>query len=108
MLTYSKSKIDAIITPCIRQFSYEVSDEFCQNFTSSKGNSINFFTQKDSKIYFDLPGFVKDELMSCGVNNIIDANQNTYSSEEYFSYRRASHKGLIEERRILSCISIAK
>ena len=106
MSLYSKSKIKAIIPPCIRQFSYEVSDEFCQNFTCEKPNSITFFTRKDYKLYFNLPGFVKDELISYGVSNIMDSNQNTYSSQEYFSYRRASHKGFIEERRILSCISI--
>ena len=55
-------------------------------------NSQNrkFFYFKNTKIFFDLKGFVKSQLRSLQINNIDIINKDTFKNRsEFFSARRA-------------------
>ena len=54
---------------------------------------------RDEKIYFDLAGEIKSQLLECGLdeNNITLSGINTYTNPECYSYRR----GDIHERMTL-------
>ena len=106
MREFSNAEILALISPCIRQESYEVDKVFADNFINMKPSSLSFFKEYGENLYFDLPGFVKEDLKQNGITKIRDDNQNTYTSEQFFSFRLATHKGVEEKRRMLSCILI--
>lgn len=104
------SEITAIIGPSITQNSYEVSEEFRQDFLSELITNDVFFkqTEKSDKFLFDLPGYVIHKLKTCGVNNIIDGhNEDTYSNiEKYHSRRRSFHANEDYSGNLLSTIMI--
>jgi YfiH family protein len=102
----SGAEIFAIISPCIRQESYEVDGVFKSNFIDKRPNSISFFKINDEKLYFDLPGFVKEDLKQNGITRIRDDNHDTYTSEKFFSFRLSKHRNIEEKRRLLSCLTI--
>jgi len=85
--------IQAIIGPCIRQKSYQISSEFYNNFLNEKRSNSKFFISDGLEHFlFDLPGYVKEKLMNEGLKNIIDDEIDTYSDQEkFFSYRRSTH-----------------
>jgi len=86
--------ITAIIGPCIKQRSYEVDDNFYNDFISESDYYRNLFipSAKDKHYLFDLTSYVKLKLASQGVINILDVNRNTYEEEEnFFSFRRHTH-----------------
>jgi hypothetical protein len=86
----------ATIGPTISQDSYEVDEIFYNQFIEQKStNNVYFVKKLNNKFLFNLPLFVKDNLILSGVNsiNIQDLNLDTYGSKgEFFSHRRATHK----------------
>jgi YfiH family protein len=104
MRQFSQKPIIAVITPCIRQENYQVDEQFYHNFIATKPFSKNFFLKQKQQLYFDLPGFIDAELKKLVEATVIDSAQDTYGNEDYFSFRFAKERGIIEERRLLSCI----
>jgi YfiH family protein len=103
---FSNAQIVALVSPCIRQESYEVDKAFADNFIKARDISTSFFKKNDEKLYFDLPGFVKEDLRQNGIINISDSNENTYTNNQLFSFRLAKHNAKEERRRLLSCITL--
>ncbi len=110
MRQFSAATILAYIAPCIRQKSYQVQQDLYQLALKQKPMSEFFFSHVAAKpndqIYFDLPGLVKCELNMLGITNIRDDGIDTYTSQHCFSYRAASHRGITETGRMLSCIAL--
>ena len=107
MRKFSKSPIKAVICPCIRMDSYEVKEDFVTNFQTLKPESKAFFKTVNSKIFFDLPSFVKHEFKTYNIIDIVDEEVDTYTSEKYFSYRYMKHNNYSQKlinKRILSCV----
>lgn len=104
------SSITAIIGPSILQPSYEVSEEFFQDFLSESKNNEVFFIAlpMNGKFLFDLPGYVANKLKIFGVSNIIrDYNEDTYANEaKYHSRRRSFHRNESYSGNLLSTIVI--
>lgn len=99
----------AVIGPCIAQDSYEVSDDFLLPFlTQDKGNDRFFRDEgKSGHKMFDLPAYVRDRLHKAGVPVINSFQVDTYSNEQdFYSYRRAAHKGTANDGRQISVIRI--
>lgn len=96
--------IEAIIGPMIQKYSYEVSEEFYEDFlTENKNNKIFFEYKTISKYFFDLNAYVNHKLNEENIkaeNNKID----TYSSDEFYSYRRSFHKNEDNNGRNISII----
>ncbi len=104
-----KNSIEAAIGPCIGQESYEVSVEFFDKFCAQdKSNAALFIpsVQEGHKM-FDLPAYCARRLRYAGVNKVFVKALDTYFNEaDFFSYRRATHRGEADYGRQISVISI--
>lgn len=112
MLSYegvSVDRIHACVGPCIAQRSYEVSDDFYQNFLSQSPDNDVFFVsgQKQGHYLFDLTAYCLHRLRRAGVENVFGLERDTYANEaDFFSYRRMNHQKQTEYGRQVSAITI--
>lgn len=94
-----RSRIAAAIGPCISQANYEVGPEFRARFDSK------FFAGR----HFDLEGYVAERLADAGIATVARLSACTYAREsDFFSYRRATHRGENDYGRQVSAIMLAK
>jgi YfiH family protein len=100
--------IHACIGPCIAQESYEVTEEFRAPFLAENPRSEQFFlaAEKEGHLLFDLPGYIAWRLERVNVV-VTRIAADTYAGEkDYFSYRRATHRGEEDYGRQISAIAI--
>jgi len=104
-----RSHIAAAIGPCIGRASYEVDDGFVQHFLADDPANERFFAAgKPGHAMFDIAAYVATRLAAAGVTRIAIGGQDTYAlPQDYFSYRRACHKGEDTYGRQLSVIGLA-
>lgn len=100
--------IKACLGPCIGFESYEVSEGFQQPFFDHDRDSIMYFKPAGpEKLWFNLPGYIKFRLERAGLRNITISGIDTYKQEDdYFSFRRATHRNEKDYGRELSVIAI--
>jgi YfiH family protein len=101
-------KISAIIGPMIHQKSYEVSQEFLDDFLSENLTNKKFFVtgMKPEKWLFDLPSYVAEKLRAENVE-VEDKKIDTYENEKtFFSFRRSTHRGEADCGRNVAVIVI--
>ena len=104
-----KETITVRVGPCIQQESYEVSEDFYKKFIVQTEKNDAFFERQGEKnnLYFDLSGYIQDRFLCNGLESVFVDGRDTYGLEEdFFSYRRATHQGVIEEGRQISTIMI--
>lgn len=90
-------EISAALGPCIQQPSFEVGADVRDECTAVLPAYAAFFAPgKDAGHFqFDLEGLVRRRLEQFGVRNVTASGIDTYADEEnYFSFRRDTHKGL--------------
>lgn len=103
----NRLRVQAAIGPTISQSNYEVGDEFRQRFVSVNPHFSRFFlsSNQSGRAHFDLPGFVRHRLLDAGVSEISELGLCTYGNEsDFFSYRRATHRGEPDYGRQISAI----
>jgi YfiH family protein len=101
--------IKAKIGPMIQQDSYQVSQEFYDDFIGEDFDNKSFFISDDKplKYRFDLTSYVEKKLKIEGINEIDNPKSDTYKNEEkFFSFRRSNHQGLSDCGRNISIIMI--
>ena len=106
-----RSRIAAAAGPCISQASYEVSASFRDQFLRADRSTDSFFAlgRRPDHFQFDLDGFVAGRLREAGLANVWQARTCTYQREsDYFSYRRATHRGETDYGRQVSAILLCK
>lgn len=105
----SRANIAAAIGPCIGRASYEVGEGFVQRFLADDPGNEHFFAAgKPGHAMFDIAAYVAARLAAAGVTRIAIDGQDTYAlPQDYFSYRRACHKGENTYGRQLSVIGLA-
>ena len=98
--------IRAVVGPAIGMNSYEVGSEFRDVFLNRRKENQKYFKSKENgKFLFDLERFCIDHLRESGLTNIAGLGLDTYSLEEdFFSFRRATHRAEIDYGRQLSAI----
>ncbi len=97
----------AVIGPMIGPDSYEVGQEFKEIFVKENENYQSYFKDIQDKTYFDLPSFCADRLRYAGIEHVFQRNIDTcFNEDEFFSYRRATHRGDKDYGRQISLISI--
>lgn len=103
-----RANIAAAIGPCIGRASYEVDDAFVERFVAEDPANERFFAAgKPGHAMFDIAACVAARLAAAGVTRIAIGGQDTYASpQDYFSYRRACHKGENSYGRQLSVIGL--
>ena len=105
-----RQNIVVVLGPCIRQQSYEVSDDFKKVFVNEDAANGTYFkpAARLGHAMFDLAGFVVGRLRCLGVENVEDVAIDTYPEEEgFFSYRRTTHRGEKDYGRGLSVVMLA-
>lgn len=126
--------IYACIGPCIGSISYEVGQEFKEEFLKEDAGNDVFFENRlrskhlinassskledtknkeidldkeEASVFFDLPSYLKAKLQKDGVKKIHAIEKDTYAHEDdFYSYRRATHKKEDDYGRQISAIMI--
>ena len=104
-----KDQIRACVGPCISKSSYEVDMVFMDKFMAQNEENKQFFhaANRDNLVMFDLSGYCAWRLSKAGLNNIAIKDIDTYKNDtEFFSYRRATHRGEKDYGRQISVICI--
>jgi hypothetical protein len=104
-----KKSLHASIGPCIGPKSYEVSEGFEAPFLERDPADEHFFKtgQKEGHLMFDLPGYIANRLAQAGVSQVTITGHDTFAEEEnFFSYRRTTHRGEPDYGRQISAIMI--
>ena len=82
--------ITAAIGPCIGRNSYNVGKDFKKKFIKKDKKNKIFFRLKKDIVYFDLPNFIKSQLISNKITNIDMLNIDTFiKKNNFFSARRS-------------------
>ncbi len=103
------SQMRAFIGPMIHQKSYQISQEFYDEFLADEKNNEKFFIKdKDPQKYlFDLVSFVEEKLREAGILKVENKNIDTYQNfEVYASYRKACHLEKSSGGRNISVVMI--
>ena len=102
-----KKDIVVAIGPTIRQHNYEVGKEFKDKFErKSKKNSI-YFKFIQNRIYFDLPKFINNQLISFGIFKIDVIKMDTFDKKNnFFSARRSLKRNESDYGRNISVIML--
>lgn len=101
--------IKACIGPCIAQSSYEVSKDFYIPFEKEDPENERFFmgSKNDGHLMFDLAGYCASRLARLGLKHVYIKDLDTYFNEEdFFSYRRTTHRKESDYGRQISVIAI--
>jgi len=106
-----RGRIAAAIGPCIAQASYEVDQKFRAAFLHAAAKNAAFFIPSDRADFFrfDLEAYVAARLQSAGVGRIERLAVGTYAREgDFYSFRRATHRGEKDYGRQLSAIVLTE
>ncbi len=101
--------IHACVGPCIAKASYEVTLDFIEPFLEHDEQSERFFhSASDAEhVLFDLAGYCAYRISLSGVRNVEILAQDTYKLEEdFYSFRRATHRSEQDYGRQISAIVI--
>ena len=102
-----KKDIIAVIGPCIAQNNYEDSKEFKKKFIKKSRKNIIFFKLKKRKIYFNLPKFIENQLISFGIFKIDVIKKDTFDiKKKFFSARRSLKRNEPDYGRNISVIML--
>lgn len=102
-----RARIAAAIGPCIGQTNYEVGPEFIARFAEAGADNTRFFLPSENIDHwrFDLEGYVANRVRAAGVANVKSLSACTYAREEdFFSFRRTTHRGEKDYGRQVSAI----
>jgi YfiH family protein len=106
----ARQNIAAALGPMIRQPNYEVGPEFMQRFCAADEENERFFApaQRETHRMFDLAGYIAMRLRRAGVGQIEDLGACTYADpEQFFSYRRSTHRQEPDYGRHVNAIALA-
>ncbi len=104
-----RSSIVAAIGPAIAQKSYEVDLVFYEKFINKSTENAKYFvpSTKEGHFLFNLKEFVKNTIAEAGIEDINMLENDTYAEEgDFFSYRRATHRGEADYGRQVSAIML--
>jgi polyphenol oxidase len=102
-----RKRIASAVGPCISQQNYEVGEDFLGAFEKADSANSRFFvpSNRAGHMRFDLEGYVVHRLHNAGAKNVCALHACTYAREdEFFSYRRATHRGEKDYGRQISAI----
>ncbi len=104
------SRIVAAVGPCIARASYEVDERLFRAFAEANAENERFFIDgRAGHWQFDLEAYVGVRLAVAGVARVELMGLDTYANEaDFFSYRRATHRGEPGYGRQLSMIGVGE
>ena len=105
-----RAHISAVLGPSISQANYEVGPDYVAAFIAQDAGFKRFFipSPRPDHSMFDLRAFTLHRLEAAGVACAM-TDDCTYADEEnFYSYRRATHRKEADYGRQLSAISIRR
>ena len=105
-----RSRICAVVGPCISQDSYEVGPEFPTYFLEEDQANAEFFvpSSRPDHFMFSLDEYVHMRLAEAGVGQVQSLALDTCADESrFFSYRRTTKRGEPDYGRQISAIALA-
>lgn len=104
----TRSRITAVIGPCISQRAYEVGPEFFDTFMAEDPQNGRFFANgSGDRMLFDLPAYGLSRLRAAGVGHAEWTRHCTYHDpERFYSYRRTTHAKEADYGRLISVIRL--
>lgn len=102
-----RARIAAVIGPCISGAAYEVGHEFRAQFIAKDATFDRYFATPPGalKPHFDLPAFMRDRLRALDLAEVAWVGACTYAdATQWFSFRRATHRGEPDYGRQISVI----
>jgi len=102
-----REDISACIGPTIHQSSYEVQQDFIDQLNElSSIPAEQFLKQEQGRSYFNLPTYLREQCQRSNIK-VEDLGLDTYKlKDEFFSYRRNTHKKLTDYGRQISVIGL--
>ena len=104
------ARVQAVVGPCIGPEAYEVGPEFHARFVAAEAENAGYFRRSGAagKWFFDLPAYVAHRLNRAGAGRVDVVGACTYREEEdFFSYRRTTHRKERDYGRQLSVIALS-
>lgn len=103
-----RDKISAVLGPTISQKHYEVGPEFVETLIALDKDNSAYFTdsQNADHAMFDLPTYIINRLKTDGVKASWSGDCTYDDEEQFFSYRRKTHRGEADYGRQISVIKI--
>jgi polyphenol oxidase len=104
-----RKNITAVLGPTISVTAYEVGAEFRDRFLEVSASHQQYFVRSVNTDHymFDLPRYLVDRMIVFGIGTVQDLALCTYANpEDYFSYRRATHKNEKDYGRQIAAISL--
>jgi polyphenol oxidase len=104
----ARSRIAAVIGPCISQPAYQVGPEFVERFCDADAENARFFAPgPGDRALFDLPGYGLHRLRAAGAGAAQWTGDCTWSDRtRFYSWRRACQAGDRDYGRLLSAIAL--
>lgn len=98
----------ACVGPTISAAHYEVGPEFVERFAAADNTSDRYFSPaaKAGHAMFDLPSYILARLEEAGVRAEASARCTYAEEENFFSYRRATHRNEPDYGRQIAAIAI--
>lgn len=103
-----RENIVAVLGPTISQNHYEVGPEFVENLLGldAKNNAYFIESQKQHHAMFDLPSYIVDRLKADGIKATWTGDCTYADEEQFFSYRRKTHRNEADYGRQISVIKV--
>ena len=103
-----RNNIVAVLGPTISQKHYEVGPEFVENILSLNSNNDTYFipSKNEHHAMFDLPTYIVDRLNADGVKASWTGDCTYADEEQFFSYRRKTHRDEADYGRQISVIKV--
>ncbi|WP_321339008.1 peptidoglycan editing factor PgeF [Breoghania sp.] len=108
-LNAARDRIVAVLGPCISAKAYEVGSEFVDSFKAHDPENGRYFTpsERPGHAMFDMPAYIVKRLQAAGIAHATSLGRCTYSEEDdFYSYRRMTHRGEGDYGRQVSAICI--
>ena len=104
------SRIAAAVGPCIARASYEVDEPLFRSFVEADAENERFFIDgRAGHWQFDLEAYVGMRLAVAGLARVELLGLDTYANDgDFFSFRRATHRGEPGYGRQLSMIGVGE
>ncbi len=101
-------KISLVIGPLIAPESYQVSQDFTDQFMAQSPDNAQFFMNDGGgKYHFNLPAYILYGVQGLGLQSAEWLGFDTYSNpDKYFSNRYATHHNHGDYGRLISCIRL--
>ncbi|MFD1696340.1 peptidoglycan editing factor PgeF [Roseibium aestuarii] len=105
----NRANVVAVLGPTISATAYEVGPEFRARFAEEDEAYLRFFSPsaRETHFMFDLPNFIVHRLEAAGAGTALSLDRCTYAGEEeFYSYRRSTHRSEPDYGRLLSAIAL--